>query len=382
MQPKIEILELVIFLGATQGLFLAIVLWSHRRAGLLASRTLGILTLAFSLRLFEIVAYWTKLLLRFPHIWGTTLGFPYLFGPLLFLYIKYSTSAERRFHKREALHFLPFVIFVLIQLPFFAMNAERKLFILSEYIYSATQSTSSLSLYQLLPYFLQFPHVAAYIFLAAKLLKQFSRQGSFSGMSLQKLNWLRGLLIGFGCVFTLWLMYGISLNFGVTYSRIIDYVTTYAMTFGIYAIAYSGLRNPQIFAESISPTLAGKYEKSTLTPEKAQSYTERLRQLMENEKPYLNCDLNLPALAVQLRISHHHLSQVINEKFQQNFFDYVNRHRVEEAKRRLGDPRTRHFTMEVIAQEAGFNNKTTFNAAFKKYTGMTPTQFRDQSPIA
>ena len=71
------------------------------------------------------------------------------------------------------------------------------------------------------------------------------------------------------------------------------------------------------------------------------------------------------------------LSQIINERLNKNFFELVNAHRIKEAKKRLLDPDAEPLTILAIAFEVGFNSKSAFNAAFKKYTRMTPTQFRE-----
>ncbi|MBC7910399.1 MAG: helix-turn-helix domain-containing protein, partial [Pyrinomonadaceae bacterium] len=123
-----------------------------------------------------------------------------------------------------------------------------------------------------------------------------------------------------------------------------------------------------------------RYEKSTLTQERAERSLSRLREVMLAEKPFTDSELTLPKLAGRMGISAHHLSQIINERLNQNFFDFINAHRIEEAKRRLFDPKKKHLSILGIAEEVGFNSKSTFNAAFKKHTGMTPSEWRKSSP--
>jgi AraC-like DNA-binding protein len=72
----------------------------------------------------------------------------------------------------------------------------------------------------------------------------------------------------------------------------------------------------------------------------------------------------------------HALSQVINEQFSSNFNDFINSYRVEDAKKMLMDPEGRNFTIASIAYDSGFNTLSAFNVAFKKFTGVTPSQFR------
>jgi AraC-like DNA-binding protein len=124
------------------------------------------------------------------------------------------------------------------------------------------------------------------------------------------------------------------------------------------------------------PPPSKKYEKSTLTLERGDAYLKRLLDLMEKEKPYTDGGLTLNKLAKALAISPHHLSQMINEQLNQNFFDFINLYRIEEAKRMLVDPARKHYSVLAISEEVGFNSKSAFNAAFKKHTQMTPSDFR------
>ena len=97
---------------------------------------------------------------------------------------------------------------------------------------------------------------------------------------------------------------------------------------------------------------------------------------METEKPFMDGDLTVQKLADRLSISTAHLSQTINEQRGQTFSDFINSYRVEEAKRKLLDPACKHLSVLGIAEEVGFNSKSSFNAVFKKHTDMTPSEFR------
>jgi ligand-binding sensor domain-containing protein/AraC-like DNA-binding protein len=119
-----------------------------------------------------------------------------------------------------------------------------------------------------------------------------------------------------------------------------------------------------------------KYRLSTLTDGKLKEYMARLERAMEMEKLYLDPDLTLVKLAESAGIPAKHLSQLINERYELNFNDFINRQRVEEAKRKLLDPAAREFKLLRIAFESGFNSKSVFNSAFKKITGLSPSEFR------
>lgn len=119
-----------------------------------------------------------------------------------------------------------------------------------------------------------------------------------------------------------------------------------------------------------------KYRKSPLTPVAAEHIAEKLEQYIDQHKSFLNGDLRLKDIADELNLSTHVLSQVINEQFDQSFSDFINMKRVEEAKRLLTDPGKVNEKIIGIAYDCGFNNKTSFNNAFKKFTGVSPSAYQ------
>jgi len=98
---------------------------------------------------------------------------------------------------------------------------------------------------------------------------------------------------------------------------------------------------------------------------------------MNLSRPYLNPDLTLPQLATEIGISTHLLSQVINEHFKLNFFDFINQYRVEAFKEKIVNSKYGNYSILGIALECGFNSKSAFNRIFKKYTGLTPSQYKE-----
>jgi AraC-like DNA-binding protein len=116
----------------------------------------------------------------------------------------------------------------------------------------------------------------------------------------------------------------------------------------------------------------------TRSPAQAEAYLQQLLRMMDEKQLYRNSLLTLQDLADEMGISQHHLSQVINTQLGKNFYDFINGYRVDEIKSRLRDPKLHHLTILTIAFEAGFNTKSSFNSFFKKYTGLTPSQYRTQ----
>lgn len=123
-------------------------------------------------------------------------------------------------------------------------------------------------------------------------------------------------------------------------------------------------------------TTAPKYQTSALLPETVDDVLPRLLALMDNEKVFLAGNISLKGLAERLNVHYNHLSQIINEKVGLNFNDFINKYRIDEAQKLLKNPAHAKKTILEIAYETGFYSKSVFNTAFKKFTGMTPSQFR------
>lgn len=119
-----------------------------------------------------------------------------------------------------------------------------------------------------------------------------------------------------------------------------------------------------------------KYERSSLSHEQATLYAHRVLDHLESERPYLDGGLRLADVSEHLGMTEHHLSQAINQVCGKNFFELINEFRVEEVKRLLVDPEKATYTVLAVGFEAGFNNKSSYNKAFKTVTGMTPSEYR------
>ena len=122
-------------------------------------------------------------------------------------------------------------------------------------------------------------------------------------------------------------------------------------------------------------TKAPEYRKSGLKAEEAPELHQQLLRLMQTEKPYLEPKLSLAQLAERLGVLPNHLSQIINQYEEKNFYDFVNSYRVEEFIDLAKKDTDKSFNLLGLAFEAGFNSKSSFNQVFKKFKGKTPSEF-------
>ena len=157
-----------------------------------------------------------------------------------------------------------------------------------------------------------------------------------------------------------------------------DYAISMMMALCILVIAYMGLLQKRVFrSEPIESILAvRKYQTSSLTTGASEAIKKRLERLLVEQQVFKENELRLDDLAAYLDISRHQLSQVINEHYHVNFFELLNRYRVDYVKKVLSDPAYDNYTIIQIAYDAGFNNKASFNTYFKREIGLTPSAYR------
>lgn len=121
--------------------------------------------------------------------------------------------------------------------------------------------------------------------------------------------------------------------------------------------------------------------KPLLTEEKIEELLNNLKTIIKNDKLYKISDLSIFDVAKELNINKTYISFVINEKLNENFSAFINKYRIEEAKSMLANAEFDNLTIEGIARSVGFNSKSSFNSAFKKHIGTTPSLLKKQSSI-
>jgi AraC-like DNA-binding protein len=354
----------ILFLGALQGLVLAVLLVYRRRGTVVANRILaGVLILLSVSILVHALSHAVVLRLADNHKVLIAL-LMLLCAPLIYLYTVALTMYQFRIENKHALHLLPFGAGLMLGLPLLIVEGDHS---------NADGFAGALAA-------LTFAVVIFYIVAANVVLRRHARviRNNFSSLQKLNLNWLRVF------VASLTLFWIFAAIFDVLFRAASWDVVWGASCIVIYLIGYFGFMQPEVFSTPLEMTPDGmspgtqKYEKSSLSAEMAEAYFRRLVATLEADKLYLDKDLSLSRLAKRLGIPLHHLSQVINERTGSNFYDFINAQRIEEAKRLLLDPKMSNRSIASVAFDAGFNSLSAFNAAFKKFVKSTPSQFRKQ----
>ncbi len=348
------------------------------------------------------------------HVLGISVPFPFMHGPFLYLYTAAITNQLQANKKVWWLHFVPAAITIFYLLPIFLMSAPQKMDItLSE----GRDYKTFLDVQSIIMQLSGLVYVIWSFLLLRKHKKNIDQQFSYEERI--NLNWLRYLIYAFLIVWVIIILTRQD-------SFIFGAVVTYIFLLGFFGIKQVGIFNNiapkgtaprETFDVNIIEEMkhaevevtqidkAGentisefdedenaivkeikldvtvnkkkKYANSGLTSDSVKEIHKRLTQLMIVEKQFIEPELSLSALATRLNIHSNYLSQVINEKEEKSFYDYVNLLRVEEFKRLVQIPENKKFTMMSLALDCGFNSKSSFNKNFKKVTGQSPSEYLD-----
>ncbi len=290
----------------------------------------------------------------------------------LYFFVRYLIEPNSELKRWERLWHLPILLEVVVELLYIPVNlflnddtietAEHLVLILEE----------SMGLFTSIPL----------LWLAIRRINSYQNflLDNYSNLSGKSLLWLRNLVIAILVIFIVWLFSYMQFIMGFegesTYSLVSFGLIVFLFWMGYFVILQHPLFQVARFKASKIPSTNSK----KLSP-KTDSYHNNLINLMESESLYNNPELNLQNLASALNISPGYLSQIINEKENKNFFEFINQYRVEEVKKKLMSSEYNHYSIMGIALESGFNSKSTFNALFKKFTGHTPSSFKKMHQV-
>jgi AraC-like DNA-binding protein len=218
--------------------------------------------------------------------------------------------------------------------------------------------------------------ILVYNILSLRLLYIYRKKlkENFSSISKINFSWLSFVIIGYTTAHIISTTIQL-ISFADGYNSFLKIIlfTVFLIFFNI--IFFKAWQQPEIFSvleENI------RYKSSKLKKQEAESWIQKLNDIIKLKKPFLNPGLTINQLAEDISISPRVLSQIINEYYNQNFYDYINRLRIEESKAMLADSSSKKTVLEIL-YDVGFNSKTAFNIAFKKTTGLTPTEFRKKT---
>ncbi len=376
-----ELLDSVILLGGLQGVGLAAVL-ACRRKDRVANRLLAALVGALSLMLVVGVLEMRWGLSSHPHLLALTTPLPFLFGPLLYLYVAALTRPAARFEARWLFHGLPFAADVLFLLQgFYLRSGPEKLALAHAHL--AGHGPPALRFFEIV----QTVQATAYLFASWAALRRYARkiEGYFSDVERINLRWLMGMVLAHAAVWSIVIAGRVLETVGVEPGALrgLSQAVQVGSALVVFATGYVSLWQPELFETAQAARAAEpdrrplpKYQRNRVDDREAGELVRKITAQMAERKAYRDSALTLQALADAVGTTPHMLSQVLNLHLRKSFFFLVNSYRTEELMVALDDSAQSHRGVLELALEAGFNSKSTLNSFFKRYTGVTPTEFR------
>lgn len=325
-----EVILVLASLGFCQGVLLSFYFLTRRHKKKKDNLFLGLLILGLTIRIGKtILNYYTAL-----EPWQRVLGNSGILwvGPCLWFYGQAIIKNRDSFSLRDYLHFLPVPLSIL--LPFIFPNSWL---IKGYWDYS-------------LPVF----HLGGYLIISIYLLI-----GSKANISPSVFRWYQKIVLGTTVVFCFYLGNFLNLEFYYITGPIFFTFLVSAFTFLLLNRKHQDIK---------------KYSSSNLDRKTSKELYQNLLAIFKEEKLFLEPNLSLHSIAERLMLSSRNVSQIINENGQQNFHEFVNQHRIERAKKALRERKNEK--MAAIAYDSGFGNVTSFNVAFKKSTGLTPSEYK------
>lgn len=380
---NLNFFSVFIFLGVVQGFILSYFFIRNGGKNNVANIYQGILLLTLSMGIFEEFLNETGYIVQVLWLSDYSEPFNFLFAPLFFLFIKRSLKPD--FDKKDLLHFIVFLVWLGNIMFYFTQANEFKY---NSYIGAKHPDWQYL---QVLPThnedplgvrdytnLITAPFFIIYMFVSVRFLLLECKKLGISIFKTEdaKIKSLRNITIHFTLIIVIFIIVKLS------YERDLgdQFISAY-ISFMILSTGFRIINSSEYFRQTATfmdfPLM--KYKKSNLSEADKMIILDKIELEMGINKYFMNHMASLEDLAKMIKYSKHHVSQVINEKLNRNFFELLAEYRVEEAKQLLLADKEKKITIENLADEVGYNSKSAFNNAFKKLTRKTPSEFRENS---
>jgi len=378
MSIQQSILAILFAACLIQGAILGPVVARLRNGNSRAHTLLALLLLCFLPMLGEELIEVSGLTPRWPHTVALSITVDFLMAPLLLFYAVSLTDPARPRTRRDLLHFIPFLLALLVLTPFYLTNGQQKLALFESGLPVRLQIVIAAKIIV----------AAAYLTAVIRHLRRFLRSAASPEERDPNVVRLLHTMIGLAGLAVASVVIAVLPSIGPSVPIDSDALGALFMGASIYVISFQLMRQPLAARPGARAELPlrlllpdrPKYGTSPLTEAQKQQYVDRLITHMESEQPYLDMQLTLEKLAAALGARPGHLSQILNERLGVNFYEFVNDYRVREVQSRLAGPARTAGTLLAHAHECGFNSKASFNRAFKRVTGKSPSAWLRSQP--
>jgi AraC-like DNA-binding protein len=360
--------DILTIVTAFQLLLLAAVILTSARPGRLNQRILATFLLSNVLLLvqFEI----------FNQLKTVSIGvspFYFLLSPLLYLYVQSLFIQSFKLRRKHLFHLVLFFLVLTYFLILLILRLGRS--------GQPDEYSGILRMESTISSILLNLQIAGYLASIFMIFIQYRRQvhNHFSEDRHSSLNWLLFILMAFALMWLTDFTSTLLDWFKLGTPAVFHVMTLVSVSINFVFATVLVYRSMEQSWDQTGIIESTKYGGSNLSDSESAGYAQKIRSIMEKEKLYLDPEISLRELSEKTGISPRYLSQVINSRFNQNFFDFINHYRIEEAKRLMAGTVRKELTILEVMYHVGFNSKSSFQSAFRKNTGTTPTEFRHRS---
>ena len=296
-------------------------------------------------------------------------------GPSLYLFTKSITDPDYRISRKEYFHFLPVILeFIYFRTPIYRIGFDKRMIIYQNYTSLYQTALDPYTIVYLILQWLAIASVLTYIFFSVRLLLRYNQwiKTKYSNLKNKSLGWLQIPVFFYSGFWIVWIILR-SLDtfiFQNALKEIYFLPSSIGISITTCWIGFKGYVKSQTETKGFSVT-PKKPDIGNTNPKEA----EKILSIMKSQKPYLNPDLDLTGLSELANINLKATSRLINHDLKTNFYEFINKYRVEEFKFRVQGKDSEKFSLLGLAYECGFNSKSTFNYTFKKLTGKTPKEY-------
>ena len=362
-----ELIDVVIFIGICQGIFLSLTIQRISNNNKKANAILSLLIIISTLMLigrFLMVRFFSEWVFLWALVFDVVI---FLFGPLFYLYTKRLLIKDSDPIKLGKIHFLPATLFFLMAL-FYVLNYTPT-------TYFQAYQEGKLSLMFTLVLVTGMISNFYYLFRSFGVLRKFkqSEKRTFS-FHQSPVRYLWYFLTAIGVILSAWLVGFLDVRWLGGSLKYFGYDAIWiAIPVFMYIIGYYSLRQPELFR--IKEKKEQLPKKSRLSPAEIKLLQEKLDSLMTNEHIYLESTLTLADVAEKISTTTNNLSWLLNNTYQTTFYDFINAYRVKEFIKKVANEEHLRHTILALSMDVGFNSKSTFNKAFKNEMHDTPSNF-------
>ena len=374
--------QYILAIGAFQGLLLSGLL-SIGSQVTIASRILGVWCLIFCLSFLNVFITLEKTVNSFSSLIGWLYFLPATYGAFLYLYCKYAIT-DQKFSFKDLLHALPLLVCYTLNIDILLASPELKLNLA---VFDHPDSASfKLSLW------IMYLQAIVYLGFSFALVKTYRQQANntLSNFNPDIFGWLLKLITLYMVIWCLKLLPTV-----IDEVAILSKIGDGLIVLMIYSVAMAQWRNPMLFkveqfqsantnrnidtnsknlSEETITDVNEQQKSGALNPEIRANLLNIVREHMQQQQAFLDGNLTLTRLAQAVGVSNHHLSEVLNQQEGKNFYQFVNEYRINYICEQLAAEHSSKLL--ELALEAGFSSKSTFNAVFKQFKGVTPSQYR------